>query len=361
MINARSFPARCSLLIVSPTPNATPLVSVLVPVHDGERFIGDTLDSALSQTYPSLEVVVVDDGSRDRTRAIVEARAAADPRIRLVTQANSGVAAARNRALAEARGELIAPLDADDLWDPTKIERQVRRMTDAGNDTGLVYCWWVWIDDTGAILDRSPHWQIEGYSADTLLQVNYTGPASVPLFRRRCLEQVGGYDVTLRARVGDSCEDWDVALKIAERFRVAVVPSLLVGYRRRRDSMSTQTDRMWRAHPVVMDGVRQRRPGIAEAAIRRSQAQFALSLAGVSFWSRDYGGAIRWTLRAGPSRLTFRVLPYAARLLWTHVLQRDRPRRPVLRPNVPFDTLEMPQPLIPYDVIYRSLTRPRSV
>ena len=96
-----------------------------------------------------LELIVVDDGSRDRTRAIVDQWAERDSRVRVLAQANRGVAAARNRALAAARGEFIAPLDADDLWDPTKIERQVRRMIEAGEGTGLVYCWWVSIDPDG--------------------------------------------------------------------------------------------------------------------------------------------------------------------------------------------------------------------
>ena len=110
----------------------------------------------LGQTYRNTEIVVVDDGSRDGTRAIVEAWVARDPRVRLIAQANRGVAAARNRAVEAARGELIAPLDADDLWDPTKIERQVRRMLEAGDGTGLVYCWWVSIDVTACLLDCSP-------------------------------------------------------------------------------------------------------------------------------------------------------------------------------------------------------------
>ena len=119
----------------------------------------------------------------------------------LLAQANRGVAAARNRALAAARGEFIAPLDADDLWDPTKIERQVRRMIEAGDGTGLVYCWWVSIDDDGVLLDWSPPWRFEGARRrHHCVQVNYTGNASVPLYRRRYLEEVGGYDVTLRER-----------------------------------------------------------------------------------------------------------------------------------------------------------------
>src|SRR6202030_3745772 len=94
-----------------------PLVSVIVPVYDGEAFISDTLESALGQTYRNIEVIVVDDGSRDFTRALVDAWVQRELRVRLLTQTNCVVAAARNRAIATARGEFIAPLDADDLWD----------------------------------------------------------------------------------------------------------------------------------------------------------------------------------------------------------------------------------------------------
>jgi glycosyltransferase involved in cell wall biosynthesis len=325
---------------------------VLIPVRDGERFIVDAVDSALGQTYANVEVVVVDDGSRDRTRAIVESRAATDRRLRVISQPNQGVAAARNRGLAEARGEFIAPLDADDVWDPTKIERQVGRMIEAGDGTGLVYCWWLWIDETGAVLDCSPEWRIEGRAAEILLQVNYTGSASVPLFRRRDLERVGGYDVTMRRRVADTCEDWDVALKIAETSRVAVVPSPLVAYRRRRDSLSSRTDLMWRAHALVMEAARQRRPELSQALIRRSQAQFALYLAGVSFWSGTYLKAVRWGLRASPSIVTVRALPYVIRVLSTRLIGRSAPRESFVRPGVPFADLDMPRALIPYDVLY---------
>jgi glycosyltransferase involved in cell wall biosynthesis len=101
-------------------------VTVVIPVYNGECFIDRTLASALAQTYDPLEVVVVDDGSTDRTPIIVEAAAARDNRIRLLRAQKSGVAAARNLGITEARGKLIAPLDADDLWHPEKIARQVR-------------------------------------------------------------------------------------------------------------------------------------------------------------------------------------------------------------------------------------------
>src|SRR5262249_3226700 len=126
----------------APAERESPLVSVIVAAYNAERYIEETCLSVLGQTYTPLELVVVDDGSTDRTGAIVSALTASDPRVHLIHQTNSGVAAARNRAIAAARGEFIAPLDADDLWHSTKIERQVRRLQECGPETGLVYCWW---------------------------------------------------------------------------------------------------------------------------------------------------------------------------------------------------------------------------
>jgi cellulose synthase/poly-beta-1,6-N-acetylglucosamine synthase-like glycosyltransferase len=333
-------------------------VSVVLPVRDGELFIGDTLASALGQTYQNLEVIVVDDGSRDRTRAIVEACAERDSRVRILTQANAGVVAARNRAIGAAQGEFVAALDADDLWEPTKIERQVGRMIEAGDGTGLVYCWWATIDVNGAVLDCSPRWQVEGDAAEMLLQVNYTGNASVPLYRRRCVEEVGGYDLMLRDRA-EGCEDWDVALKVAERWRVAVVPSALVAYRRRPESLSGRTDRMRRAHALVLNSARQRRPERRPALIRSSEDQFALYLAGVSFWAGAYGQAIGWGLQA--RGLALDVLPFVLRMFLKSLWRRARQSPRVIRPGVAFSRWQMPEAMIPYDRIYeRRLKRLRT-
>jgi glycosyltransferase involved in cell wall biosynthesis len=115
-----------------------PLVSVIIPVHNGERFIRRTLVSALAQTYDPIEVVVVDDGSTDQTATIVETAAVHDNRIRLFRTQKSGVSAARNLGISQARGKLIAPLDADDLWHPEKIARQVGLMQSSSPKVGLV-------------------------------------------------------------------------------------------------------------------------------------------------------------------------------------------------------------------------------
>src|SRR4051794_28277766 len=100
---------------LKPESPQTLLVSTIIPVFNGEALIGEAIESALRQTYPNIEVIVVDDGSTDRTLEVIQALAASDSRIRVIQQANGGVARARNRAIAAARGEFIAPLDADDL------------------------------------------------------------------------------------------------------------------------------------------------------------------------------------------------------------------------------------------------------
>jgi glycosyltransferase involved in cell wall biosynthesis len=98
-----------------------PLTSVVIPAYNAELFLERTLRSALRQTHSNLEVIVVDDGSTDKTRAIAAAAATTDDRVRIISVPNGGVAKARNIGIAEANGEFVAFLDADDLWHPTKI------------------------------------------------------------------------------------------------------------------------------------------------------------------------------------------------------------------------------------------------
>lgn len=323
-----------------------PLVSVILPVFNGAEFVGCALESVMLQTYPNLEIVVVNDGSTDGTQAVLEAHAARDRRIRIIQQANAGVARARNRAIAESTGEFIAPIDADDLWIPQKIARQVKRIQDAGPETGLVYSWWVWIDAAGKVQDRSPRWAIQGEALRELVRINFIGSASVPLFRRDCLEEVGGYDETLAADDAGGCEDWDVALRIAAKYRVAVIQAVLLGYRRRPGSMSSACATMWRSQQRVMEGVSERCPELKPAIFRASAHQFAMYLAGVSYWSGNMKATFRWALRAG-FRLPLWMLPDVA-----YMFLRLRIRKPsslTMRPGIMMHIAFIPEPLLAYD------------
>lgn len=234
--------------------------------------------SASAQTHLDLEIVVVDDGSTDRTSEIACAAAATDPRIRLVRQANTGVAAARNRGIAQSRGRFIAPLDADDLWHPEKIERQLGRFAERP-ECALVYCWSIGIDEDDRVMSQriSPS-SFEGDVFAAIAFQNFIGNASAPLIRRDCLETVGGFDESLRAAGGEGCEDRKLYLDLAERYDFALVPLFLVGYRQIAGSMSWNHTAMLRSHKLIMDEVRAHGPELPERIFRWSLARTELYL-----------------------------------------------------------------------------------
>ena len=318
---------------------------------NARKTIRESCASVLRQSYSSLELIVVDDGSTDDTSDLILSLAASDSRVRLIRQQNLGVAAARNCAIAAATGEFIAPLDADDLWDPTKIERQVRRIQECGPDTGLVYCWWAWIDDKGVVLDRSPRWQIEGRVLDRLIEMNFTGNASVPLYRRSFVEQSGGYVGRFREENSQGCEDWDLVIRIAEHHKLAVVPAVLVGYRRSADGMSADRETMWRSQAMVMAALESREPAVSRAVLQRSTGQFALYLAGVAFWSGSYLQAFRWAFRVRPFSMVVSVAPHIALLLARRLLGIRASPVSLVDAEGRFDQAGLPEPLIPYDRI----------
>lgn len=287
-----------------------------MPAYNAALQIAGTLRAALAQTYPALEILVVDDGSVDDTARIADAFARDDPRVRMLRQPNAGVAAARNAGIRAARGTLVAPLDADDAWHPEKIARQVARLEQAGPEVGVVYTDFQEVDSvTGERLDAPGHALPEGNLADVLVYRNPIPCASTPLVRRECLEQVGGYDASLRALGGQGCEDWDLYLRLAEATRFAVVPEVLVTYRRVAGSMSTNPRQMATSYAVMMERLRTRRPGIDAALWRRSRQRHELYLAGIY---RQHGARARYVwhllraLQADPGR----AVVWAARSLW---------------------------------------------
>jgi glycosyltransferase involved in cell wall biosynthesis len=275
-----------------------PIVSVIIPAYNASRFIAHTIESALQQSFRDLEVIIVDDGSTDETPAIAQAYVSRDSRVKLLRQDNTGVAAARNLGIRQSRGTFIAPLDADDVWSPHKLEEQVARMEAGGPGMGMVYSWWAGIDELDAPTGVSQTWAAEGALYGLLLFTNFIGNASVPLFRRSTLNEVGYYSESFRRASGEGCEDWDLSLRLAERSQVGVAKGYHIGYREVSTSMSGDTDQMARSFELVWEAARDRTPDIPARIHRWSAGTFYLYLASQAHRSRDNAGTRKWLLKA---------------------------------------------------------------
>ena len=187
-----------------------PLVSVVMPVYNAERFLREALDSVLAQDYEPFEVIVVDDGSTDGSAAILESY----PGLRVIRQENRGPSAARNAGIAEARGEIVAVADADDVLLPHRLSLQVGHLVEHPEVTATLGRQ-VWITPPpDAVRDRV--WgDLGGVPLATLV------------IWKRALVEVGGYDPAIRGP-----EDFDLLIRLRERgHRLAVLPEIVVRLR----------------------------------------------------------------------------------------------------------------------------------
>lgn len=202
----------------------SPSVSVVIPCFNHARFLAEAVDSALGQTRPAAEVIVVDDGSTDETGRVLDAYAG---RVRVVRQGNRGVSAARNAGAALATGDLLAFLDADDVWLPGKLAAQAELFA-APPAPGLVHCGVEEIDAHGRAL-RTRLDGLDGRVAEEMLLFRRTvilGGGSGAVVTRALFAEVGGFDETLATSA-----DWDLHHRIARRAPVGFVPRVLLRYR----------------------------------------------------------------------------------------------------------------------------------
>ncbi len=275
------------------------MVSVIVPAFNVASFIGESLQSALAQTHKNIEVIVVDDGSADETRQIAEGFARMDPRVRVLHQSNQGVAVARNLGIEQARGDYVAPLDADDAWFPQKLEKQLACIHGTDALTGLVYGWYLQVSEDGVVVGEGGTWDAEGFVYNALALRNFVGGGSMPVIKRACFETVGGYSSTLRARGGEGCEDWELYLRIAERYQFLVVREHLLKYRRRRANLSSNREGMSLSQKLVIEGLE--RPGrrlVPSRILRWTKARRCLYELTSAARNRSYRSALALLLGA---------------------------------------------------------------
>ncbi len=215
-------------------PDSFPLVSVIIPAYNAAAFLGDTLDSVLAQTYKNLEIIVVDDGSTDTTPHVLESY---KDRITVLHQANAGQATARNSGARSAKGEFLAFLDSDDLWDSDKINRQVE-LINRFPKALAVYCDHRSIDAQGNPLASSgalAHPRPSG----NILRALLLGPCIITpglvLLRRNAFDMMGGFDKTMRGH-----EDYTLWLRLATQGSFIYSPDTLVSYRQHHQQATKQ-------------------------------------------------------------------------------------------------------------------------
>jgi glycosyltransferase involved in cell wall biosynthesis len=295
------------------------LISVVIPAYNASAFIAETIASACRQTHGDLEILVVDDGSTDATREIVLSLAQRDPRIRLIEADHRGVSAARNRGISEARSDLIATLDADDLWHPEKIARQFDLMRRSEPEVGVVYCWAAGIDAKGRVI--LPVWNASRAQGDVLQDIVRSGilsNGSTPLMRRSAIERAGGYDENLHL-----CEDWQFYTALAGVCRFRAIPECFVGYRISNTSTSMDVLPMERAIDEVTAWIRRTWPDLPENVLVDRDRNVQRYLAFLAIRGSQYGLAARYLWRGLNSgrhlHVNFEIAEMAA-LLVAHAL-----------------------------------------
>jgi glycosyltransferase involved in cell wall biosynthesis len=298
-----------------------PLISVVIPAYNAERTLAATLSSVVQQTVQDFEVLVVDDGSTDSTASV--ATEFRDERIHVVSRANGGHAAARNSGIAAATGRYVAFLDADNLWVPNKLERQMSWLRQSSTSRALQSGTYFVRDDL-AVLYAEPCISSSDPLLDSLCFRNLPDVMSTLVAERALLEEIGGFDESLRI-----LQDWDLAIRLARCGQLHSLPDPLSAYRLH----STNQSRDVALH--VAPGLKILERVFSDSDlpphIRRSRrliyARFYTMLCGGELQYRQWAAAARWACKAistNPATLGYMLSMPA----------RSRRRRRTLSPGV---------------------------
>jgi glycosyltransferase involved in cell wall biosynthesis len=221
-----------------------PLISVIIPTFNAENTIHEAVSSALNQSFSDIEVLVINDGSTDKTLA--KLAKIKDPRLRVLSFANGGVAASRNRGIQNAKGQYLSFLDSDDAWAVNKLERQLSALH-ANPKASIAYSWSDYMDTNGQFLQHGWHADHDGDVYETLFCGCFIENGSNILVDREAVTKVGLFDASVTP-----AEDWDFYLRLAERYHFVCVPEVHVFYRISPTSLSTQIERMERGGKIVL-------------------------------------------------------------------------------------------------------------
>jgi glycosyltransferase involved in cell wall biosynthesis len=221
-----------------------PTVDVIIPAYNAARYLRIAIESVIAQTFDDWRIILVDDGSTDNTAEVVAPFIEQlGPKLKYIKQANRGLPGARNVAIQNSTAEFLALLDADDVWLPCRLEESLKSF-EGRPQVGLSYGFVTRVDTEGVKIDtfarRQKH--AEGWIAPYIYMRETDMVCPSVTFRRKCVDDVGDFDESFRAT-----EDRDLWLRIALRYEVALVPTMIAYYRVSPNSMSTDPERMLKA------------------------------------------------------------------------------------------------------------------
>lgn len=277
-----------------------PLVSVIIPNYNYASYVREAIDSVLAQTYSNIEIIVVDDGSKDESKIILESYG---NKIKAIFQQNQGVSAARNNGIEQSKGEFIAFLDADDVWLPQKIEKQIERFS-GDESLGLVHVGVEDIDADGNILQAHLD-GLEGDVSHELLlftRAVILGGGSGIMIRHSILKEIGGFDSRL-----STSADWDVIYQVSNRYKVGFIAEILLKYRIHGSNMHGNIPRMEREMMLCFEKAFDGKPKVDK---RKCYGNLHKILAGSYFHAKYYPQFLNHTLKSllkNPSNLGYFV------------------------------------------------------
>jgi glycosyltransferase involved in cell wall biosynthesis len=247
-----------------------PLVSVVIPCYNVAPYVAAAVESALDQTWPTVEVIAVNDGATDGTLEVLErvARTRQDARLRIVSQTNGGLSAARNTGIRCARGSYIGFLDGDDIWVPGKVARQLAVLL-AEPAVGLTFSFSRYLTEAGGDTGRVLTTRTLKPTLQDMVRQNRCGNGSTVIARRKCFEIAGVFDTALK-----SCEDYELWCRILSQTTYVAhgVPQALTCYRLRESSLMSDSYKFTRNADMAMERVRKYANGVPERVLRQGHA-----------------------------------------------------------------------------------------
>ena len=206
-------------------------ISIVIPVYNGEKTIQETINSVLAQTFTNIEVIVINDGSSDRTAEIVQE--ITDPRVSLYNYPNGGPASSRNRGIEKSHGEYISFIDADDLWTKDKLASQYQALQ-SYPQAAVAYSGTDCIDENSNFIRHASPPIISGNVYKNLLLANLLGSGSNPLIRIEALAVIGNFDESF-----SGSEDWDLYIRLAAKYEFVGIDAQHILYRQSSNSLSS--------------------------------------------------------------------------------------------------------------------------